>query len=130
MLLHADLEMLAEMGAVLGDASFERARRLESWRALPLLNELRARSLGKDDPVAWYEQKLATRIRCSGGKGYQWNADAMSMESVAFGHPAAPRSDASPLPVMTMFDAVFSSLEFESDGLRMDAKMVKGGESD
>lgn len=98
-----------------------------SWAALPVLNEWKRRH-PQQDPVALHRQHFAAGIRCPGGRGYQWNAAAMTMESTTFGHPAAPRADDPPDSPLAKYPAMRASLEFEDGGLRARASMGAAGE--
>jgi len=95
----------------------------ESWKALPILNEWHRKFAGKD-PVAVQFQHYGEDIFCPGGKGYRWNPEAMTMESVAFGFPAAPRSESAAMPGIFDFKSVSTTLKFQDDGLR--ASLVLG----
>ncbi|MGJ8643918.1 MAG: hypothetical protein ACSHX9_10955 [Luteolibacter sp.] len=97
--------------------------RNESWKALPILNEWHRRFSGKD-AVATQLLHFGEDIYCPGGKGYRWNAEAMTMESVAFGYPANPKAEPAKIPSILDFPSVATSLEFEDDGLR--ASVVLG----
>jgi len=91
--------------------------RKESWKALPILNEWHSKFADKD-PVAVQLQHYGEDIFCPGGKGYQWNPEAMTMESVAFGFPAEPRSEPAKMPGIFDFESVTTALKFQDDGLR------------
>lgn len=95
-------------------------QRIESWGALPILNEWHRRYPDKD-PVAVHAGAFREDIRCPGGKGYRWNQAAGAMESVVFGHPAEPRGEevkfaSAPLRFR-------AGMRFEDDGLRLQASM-------
>lgn len=97
--------------------------RQESWKALPILNEWHRRFVEKD-AVDTQLLHYGEDIFCPGGKGYRWNAEEMTMESVAFGHPANPKEDPAKMPSVMDFQKVKTSLRFEDDGLR--ASLVLG----
>jgi hypothetical protein len=94
----------------------------ESWKALPVLNEWHRRHPDAD-PVKLERSRFASEVDCPGGKGYRWNAQAMTMESVAYGHPAAPREDAGLPAILTKFANLRTGLEFEDGGLRARGSM-------
>ncbi len=124
--LHAQMNpsSAAALGAVFGDTLLDR-QRLESWAALPILNEWRRLVAGKD-PVTTHAEHFLEEIHCPGGQGYRWNESLRSMESVAFGHPADPRGHAASLKLLDAFSRIRADLEFEDDGLRMRATMDHG----
>ncbi len=95
------------------------ARRLreESWKALPILNEWHHRSTDAD-PIALQAARFGEDIYCPGGKGYRWNAEALTMESVAFGHPAEPRTEPAAMPGILAFENMRTGITFQDDGLR------------
>jgi hypothetical protein len=109
----------ATLLGMVGENRLDR-QRLESWAALPILNEWHRRESQKD-PVALHAAIFREDIRCPGGKGYRWNEAACTMESVAFGFPADPRGEEvkfASAPVR--FGA---GLRFEDGGLRLQATM-------
>jgi len=89
----------------------------ESWKALPILNEWH-RMFPAKDPVAIQFLHYGEDIFCPGGKGYRWNPEALTMESVAFGFPAAPRTEPAKMPGIMDYESVSTSLKFQDDGLR------------
>lgn len=97
--------------------------RKESWKALPILNEWH-RAFADKNAVATQLLHFGEDIFCPGGKGYRWNAEEMTMESVAFGHPANAKEDPAKMPSVMDFQKVKTSLKFEDDGLR--ASVVLG----
>ncbi|WP_367872510.1 hypothetical protein [Luteolibacter sp. Populi] len=119
---HVRAEADSDASALLGmsGASRLRQQQLESWAALPILNEWHRRDPSKD-PGVEYAAAFKEDIRCPGGKGYRWNEAAGTMESVVFGFPAEPRGEevkfaSGPL----RFKA---GINFEDDGLRLHASM-------
>lgn len=109
----------ATLLGMVGENRLDR-QRLESWAALPILNEWHRREPQKD-PVALHAAVFREDIRCPGGKGYRWNEAAGTMESVVFGYPAEPRGEEvkfASAPVR--FGA---GLRFEDGGLRLQAAM-------
>jgi hypothetical protein len=94
----------------------------ESWKALPVLNEWKRRHPDKD-PAALELARFASDIHCPGGRGYQWNAKAMTMESVALGHPAAPRADGLQDSPLARWPALRAAIDFADGGLRLRASM-------
>ena len=91
--------------------------REESWKALPILNEWHREFPGKD-PVTFQVLHYGEDVFCPGGKGYRWNPEAHTMESVAFGFPAAPRTEPAEMSGIMDFENVSTSLRFQDDGLR------------
>lgn len=98
--------------------------REESWKALPILNEWHRKFAG-EDPVAVQLKHYGEDVFCPGGKGYRWNPEAMTMESVAFGYPARPKFEPASMPGIFDFKSVTTSLKFQDDGLR--AELLIGG---
>ena len=117
LMLDSSPMFLAELPGVfdLGDP-LERIRE-ESWKALPILNEWHRRFAGKD-PLAVQLLHYGEDIFCPGGKGYRWNAGAMTMESVAYGFPANPKAEPAEMPGIMDFPNVATALKFQDDGLR------------
>lgn len=102
--------------------SFDATRQSKSWSAIPILNEWK--QLHPDsDPVTFYNDRFASPIACPGGKGYRWNAEALTMESVAYGHPAGAKSDPVRVDWLERFSRINSQVNFEHDGLRVRAKL-------
>ncbi len=119
---HIHMEADSVVAGLLGMSGESRLQqqRLESWGALPVLNEWHRREPTKD-PVAGLAAVFGEEIRCPGGKGYRWNEAAGTMESVVFGHPAEPRGEEVKFASGPMrFSA---GLNFEDDGLRLTAGM-------
>ncbi|NWK57226.1 hypothetical protein HW115_16505 [Verrucomicrobiaceae bacterium N1E253] len=121
-LFESNPRFLTGLSKIIDDTDLEETRRMESWRAIPILNEWHRRFPGQQ-PALIHQQRFASDLYCPGGKGYQWNAEAMTMESVAYGHPGAPRNDAPPLSWLTRFNSLQSSLGFEDGGVRIRAKL-------
>lgn len=111
-------EFLQQMGAMASSRSWDERRRGLSWHALPVLNEWR-KSRGAGDPVAFHRVAFANTISCPGGKGYRWNEDDQTMESVAFGHPGNPRFEGRPMEVLKRFKSVSAEASFEEGGMRL-----------
>ena len=92
--------------------------RFLSYQALPILNEWYKTREAKD-PVAFHQARFVKAIECPGGKGYHWNAEDLTMESVVYGHPGKPRG----LEIQPEWLAKFQTLRavgsFEEGGLRM-----------
>lgn len=99
-----------------GDSEASRAARA-SWSAIPVLNEWRRRQPGQD-PVATHRQLFGVDLHCPGGRGYQWNAAHLTMESVAYGHMGAPRAPEA-APGLGRYSRLTSAIDFEDDGLRL-----------
>jgi hypothetical protein len=73
-----------------GGTSFRDELQLRSWRNLPILNEWR-RLYPDRDPVAVHEAVWGVRLVCPGGGRYVWNEAWQTLESTAYGCPAAPK---------------------------------------
>ncbi len=99
-------------------------RRGLSWATLPLLNEWH-QSQSAPNPVAFHEARFATYVTCPGGLGYQWNAEDLTMESIAYGHPGRPRSDGEALEIFKNFKAMAMRASFEEGGMRMAVSLDK-----
>lgn len=113
------------MQAILGlmdVQSLLRKMQEESWKAIPVLNEWHRRQPAAD-PAKLEWNRFASDVYCPGGKGYRWNARAMTMESVAYGFPAAPREDGELPALLTKFQTLGAGLDFEDGGLRARAFM-------
>lgn len=119
---HANPQFLISSFYKLNNASFEDVRQSQSWNALPILNEWK-RLHPDQDPVAFHQSHYATTIDCPGGNGYRWNDEAMTMESVAYGHPTGAKLEGKPLVWLNSFTRLRSALSFENDGLRVRAKL-------
>ena len=117
-------QMLAKISSALGGKGVDDRRREESWAALPVLNEWR-RLDGAADPTDFHRRWFGENLVCPGGKGYRWNAEAMTMESVAYGFPAGPRDDGLALGVLDDFNQVSAGGGFEDDGLRLWVRVEK-----
>lgn len=117
LLVEAKPSFLLGIRPIFGEADIEGQRQSESWRALPILNEWR-RLFPDRDPIAVHEETLGFTLHCPGGKGFRWDAKAHSMESVAYGRPSAPRTDADPLPLLGKYSTLRAGLEFSEGGLR------------
>jgi len=108
---------LAGLQGIFDNSSAAERLQEESWKALPILNEWHRRFPEKDGTkmqlVAYGED-----IFCPGGKGYRWNEEAKTMESVAFGYPAAPRMEPTEMSGFLTFENVRTGLTFQDDGLR------------
>lgn len=89
----------------------------ESWKALPILNEWHRRFPGENG-TKMQRAAYGEDIFCPGGKGYRWNEEAKTMESVAFGYPAAPIMEPKQMPGITDFENLRTGLTFQDDGLR------------
>ena len=101
--------------------SISQRRKMQSYRAIPILNEWRKMWQDKD-PVAEHFQRFGVDIFCPGGKGYQWNEQDMTMESIVYGHPAKPKKNTDNNSFLDAFGQVESAIKFENDGLRVKLK--------
>mgnify|MGYP005845899741 CR=1 FL=1 len=122
--LHASLDDLTidSMESLMGERA-ER-RQLTSWSAIPILNEWHHFSAkAKSDPGAWHAKMFHEQIHCPGGRGYRWNPEHHTMESVAYGHPGDPRNKPYNRKKSEPFSAFDVSLTFEHDGLRLRGSM-------
>jgi len=117
MMLDSSPGFLIGLGDTLSARDPLQRLREESWKALPILNEWHRQFPGKD-PVAIQFLHYGEDIFCPGGKGYRWNPEALTMESVAFGFPGAARSMPAEMPGIMDYENISTSLEFEDDGLR------------
>ncbi|MEN8151255.1 MAG: hypothetical protein ABFS86_15675 [Planctomycetota bacterium] len=77
-----------------------------AWSNLPIMNEWR-RLYPDEDPVEVHHRFFGARPVCPGGQGYRWNEEMKTVESVVYGHPAAPSGP------MTLPPAVRRILEAE-----------------
>ena len=127
LLFESGPKFLLNFGRLLDEADLEERRQLESWRALPILNEWHRR-FGDSDPVAIHREAFGVELFCPGGRGYRWNEEAHTMESVAFGHPAAPRNNATALPLIGQIETLRAGFEFADGGLR--AQVLAGPKAD
>ncbi len=109
------------LGEMSGTSWDERRSEL-SWRALPILNEWR-KSKGAADPMAFHQAAFANLITCPGGKGYRWNDQDLTMESVAYGHPGSPRYEGDPMEVLKRFKTMSGEATFEEGGMRMNLSL-------
>lgn len=95
----------------------ERQRYL-SYQCLPILNEwYKARDV--KDPVAFHLKRFAQRIECPGGKGFRWNQEDLTMESVVYGHPGRPLGLEIRPQWLERFETLRAIASFEDGGLRM-----------
>jgi len=88
-----------------------------SWANLPILNEYR-RLFPDRDPVQVHEQLWGVRLTCPAGGRYAWNEKWRTMESTAFGCPAAPKAGPAGLEPLRDFKLGRLGLTFEDQGLR------------
>lgn len=100
----ADIEWL--------DLAVKDQLRSRSWGNLAILNEWRA--LGAEDPVGFHEQRWGARLVCPGAGEYVWNEEHQTMESTAFGHPAAPKDGPALPPALGELSLAQFGLVFES----------------
>ncbi len=125
---HAFLEtspqFLAQLAGLLNNTPLNIARRNQSWRALPILNDWHRR-VRHTEPAQFHRHVFGDDLYCPGGKGYRWNAEAMTMESVAYGYPGSPRDDGLPVPFFDNFNSMLAGLGFVDDGLRLRAAIAK-----
>ncbi|WP_165227710.1 hypothetical protein [Aquisphaera insulae] len=105
--------------STLGSPTILERLRLQSWANLPILNEYH-RLFPDRDPLLLHETLWGTRLTCPGGGRYVWNDTWKTMESTAFGCPAAPRTEqASGLATASRdLKSLRFGLTFEDQGLR------------
>ena len=95
----------------------DRQRQL-SYRALPILNEW-FKSRKAEDPAAFHQGRFARSIECPGGKGFRWNEEDLTVESVVYGHPARPLGGEIEPDWLGRFQTLRALGSFEEGGLRM-----------
>lgn len=118
MLLDAAPSILSAPQRMLGGAAEGADRAAQtSWSALPILNQWRQR-FPDQDPVAVHQRLFGVELCCPGGRGYRWNAEQLTMESVVYGHRGAPRR-AADKDGWSRYGRVLSAIDFEDDGMRL-----------
>ena len=117
----ADLRFWARPG-LWRDSGALAQQRARAWSAIPILNEWHRRFPDKD-PVRLHRDRFHETPVCPAGKGYRWNAELRTVESVAFGSPESPGSPDSLLPLAEAWEKGEASVEFEDDGLRARAEL-------
>lgn len=88
-----------------------------SWKAIPVLNEWRRRFPGQD-PAVTHLSLFGVSVDCPGGKGYRWNEEHWTMESVVYGHVGSPRM-AEKKRGLIKYGRMYSGIDFIDDGLRL-----------
>ena len=116
-------DFMLDMGSMIEDVGMDERRQQESWKALPILNEWHRR-FPNEDPVEFHQTVFGEDLFCPGGKGYRWNSEDLTIESVAYGHPAGPRNEGMPQPWIKKFGTLRAGLEFAEGGLR--ARLMAG----
>lgn len=111
-------QFLTSLTAMGSERSLEERRRGLSYAALPVLNEW-YKSHDAEDPVAFHRERFARSIECPGGKGFRWNGEDLTMESVVYGHPGRQKDGAKPLEVLERFKTLDMKGSFEDGGLRI-----------
>ena len=118
---HAWFEMdpaVLDVFSRLAEDTWTVRRRTLSWQALPILNEWHRRDPGTD-AVAFHRRWMGEPLLCPGGRGYRWNPDHHTFESVAYGHPGAPRDEpAADLATPAAYETIGAGLHFDLGGLR------------
>ena len=109
------------------DQSFEERRQLESWKALPMLNEWHRIAEKGADLVKAHQHYFGTDIHCPGGKGYRWNEKDHTMESIAYGHPGNPKLEGKPVELLQQFANMRAGLTFEDGGVRIQTELGPTG---
>ena len=115
---------LVSFGETASERSLELRQRALSYQALPILNEW-FKSYEAKDPRAFHQARFAEALTCPGGLGYRWNEDDLTMESIAFGHPGRPASNAKPLEILKKFQSIHMDGSFEEGGMRMKVALEK-----
>jgi hypothetical protein len=110
---HDGLQLLAATG----QTALRESLRRQSWSNLPILDEYR-RLLPDRDPVQVHEALWGVRLVCPGGGRYVWNETWGTMESTAFGCPAAPKPGPDTIGVLKNLRLGQFGLSFEDQGLR------------
>jgi len=113
---------LAGTNKIFNNQSLLNQTQVESWKALPILNEWH-RLYPDRDPVKTHQEMFASDIYCPGGKGYKWNPKELTMESVAFGHPTKPKQGGTSISYLTKFQNLRTSLSFKDGGVRIKTKL-------
>ena len=121
-LLESSPQFMMGLNHLFDQRSFEQRRQKESWRAIPILNEWHRR-FPNMKPETVHQIAYASDLHCPGGKGYRWNAEAITMESVAYGHPTEPRNEGTTLEFINKFNKLQTTFGFEDGGLRIRAKL-------
>jgi hypothetical protein len=106
------------------DGDLTKDQQFTSWAALPILNEWKKQFPGKDPLQVHYDYFKET-IHCPGGKGYQWNEAIDSMESVAFGHPEAPRDGFVEFPIFEKWEEAKAAIGLKDNEFRLEAELKK-----
>jgi hypothetical protein len=119
LMLDSSPAFLRRFGSIMKDAGPGSPQQVESWKALPILNEWHRMSPDRD-PVELHRIRYGSDVSCPGGKGYRWNAEAMTMESAAYGFPVAPRDE--PVKIHEI-ENVRTGLVFQDGGLRATARL-------
>ncbi|OPZ18423.1 MAG: hypothetical protein BWZ10_01044 [candidate division BRC1 bacterium ADurb.BinA364] len=95
-----------------------------SWAALPLLNELR-RTLGIENPAAFYREHWGGELVCPGEGEYVWNEAWRTYESSAFGHPDSPKPGPRGIAALDRIQRLETGATFEYGGLRAKAALIR-----
>jgi hypothetical protein len=98
-------------------SQFSDEYRLAAWRNLPILNEWK-RLFPKEDPVAVHQRLWSETLVDPSGGTYVWNEQYQTMESTAWGHPAAPKFPAVVAATLDNIRRGQFGLTFEQQGLR------------
>ena len=100
-----------------GQSAWREMLQNQSWSNLPILNEYN-RLFPDRDPVQVHEDLWGVRPTCPGGGHFVWNATWRTMESTAFGCPAAPKPGPNTLGPFKNLRLGQFGLTFEEQGLR------------
>jgi hypothetical protein len=109
-------EGLRFLGAT-GQKDYLDTLRQRSWSNLPILNEYH-RLFPDRDPVVVHESVFGVRPVCPGGGRYVWNEAWCTMESSAFGCPAAPKPGPAEVGPFRDMSSVRFGVTLEDQGLR------------
>lgn len=121
--LNADSRFLIGLNST-GGPTITQLRRKQSYRAIPILNEWH-RLWSNKNPISEHLHHFGEDIHCPGGKGYQWNAKDMTMESTTYGHPANQKEIIDNESLLDPFGHIESAMKFEHDGLRIKLKLTQ-----
>ena len=117
MMIDVDPAMLNVIDKIDGGSAISSRQSEVSWDALPILNEWR-RLFPDQDPRKTHQKLLGVSLDCPGGKGFRWNAEHKTMESVVFGHRGAPREPEKKQGLIK-YGRMHSGIDFLDDGLRL-----------
>jgi hypothetical protein len=103
--------------AATGQTALRQQLQGQCWSNLPILNEYH-RLFPDRDPVQVHEDLWGVRLNCLGDGRYVWNETWGTMESTAFGCPAAPKPGPATLGPLGNLRLGQFGLSFLDQGLR------------